>query len=74
MINLKSFTVKAPFSLHHLHFRSMVCGRVSLFLCMFVMLDWKLVLLGNVSYQLWVLVTPDWDLPSLLCVLLAGSS
>lgn len=43
------------------------------FLCIFVMLDWKLVLLGNVSYQLWVLVTPDWDLPS-LCVLLAGSS
>lgn len=44
----------------------MVRGRISLFLCMFVILDWKLVLLGHVSYQLWELVTPDWDLPSSL--------
>lgn len=33
--------------------------------------------LGNVSYQLWVLVTPDWDLPSLCLagwVILGASS
>ena len=46
----------------------MVCGRVSLLLCMFVTLDWKLVLLGNVSYQLWVLVTHQFVDGLTICV------